>query len=114
MEGEGAAAAVGLLLGFLPAIIVGLLIAAVAIIIMLVTGLAWLLTKPISCWICAATLALNVVVLVPLAAASWVAAQYEPALWGDVRGIVWTFSLAFMMPTILFAALCRKAQDEAG
>ena len=103
-----AAAIVGLVLGFLPAAIITLVRVKVLVIVLGVVLFLWLLEQPAMAWLFFASLALNVVVLIPIWVVSYLAAVRAPELWGPAEAPVLVFSTAFVVPTALFYFLWRR------
>ena len=113
MDDTGALVAIGaLVLGLILAALVGLILAAVIAIVLVMGLLAALMEKPITCWVCAASVIFNIIVLVPLGLVSVVAMNFEPQLWIVARQYVYIFSGVFITPSLLFGYYCNKHVSE--
>lgn len=113
MDDTEALVAIGaLVLGFIPAALVGLILAAFIAIGLVVLLLAALMEKPITCWVCAGSVIFNIIVLVPLGLVAVVAMNFEQHLWDVARQYVYIFSGVFITPSLLFWYLCNKQIRE--
>ena len=72
----------------------------------------WLLRQPVRGWVYAASLAFNAVVLIPLWAICWLVANDEPEVWARADGYAYGFSIAFVLPRVLFYLLWQRTLRE--
>ena len=113
MDDTEALVAIGaLVLGFIPAVLVGLVLAAIIAIVAVLLLLTALMEKPITCWVCAASVIFNIIVLVPVGLVAVVAMNFEPQLWNTAKQYVYIFAGVFITPSLLFWYYCDKHIKE--
>ena len=112
---EGATAAlVALVLAAIPFLLLGLLIAGFVLVIGAVSFLVSLAEQPIRYWFFAASVALDIILLVPLGLVSCAVSFIEPAVWKQAQVPVLVFAAVLLAPTLALHWYCEREDRRGG
>ena len=112
MDESAIAVLIGLILAFLPLAIAAVILVGIFLLVGAAIGLVVLMEKPVSCWFCAISVAVSVLVIVPLAVVSIAASIRAPDLWQAAADYVYIFSAALITPAVIFFVICQLADLE--